>query len=145
MDNKKGLRNYNIDDTLEAGVVLTGAETKSVRDGRLNLSNSYVKVVGHELWLINADIAKYRFSSEEKYDSTRTRKLLVHKRELVHLLTKAKGGGRTIIPIKAYFSRGRVKILIGIGKGRKVFEKRAVEKEKQQLRELHKEKRKYMV
>lgn len=145
LENKKGLRNYNVGDTLEAGIVLTGAEVKSIRDGRINLSNSYVKVINGQLMLINADIAKYKFSSDDKYDSAKSRKLLIHKKQLIELETKSKSSGSTIIPIKAYFTRGKVKILIGMAKGKKTYEKKAKEKERTLERELHREKRKFMV
>lgn len=145
ISNKKGLRNYDVGDTLEAGIALTGAEVKSVRDNRMNISDSYVKVLNNELWLINADISKYKFSNLDRYDSTRSRKLLVHREELTKLLSKSKQGGLTLIPTKVYFVRGRVKVLIGLAKGRKTYEKKAKEKERTLDRELHREKRKYMI
>lgn len=143
--NKKGLRNYEVKDGIEAGVVLTGAEVKSIRDNRVNLGNAYVKVIGGELWLVNADIAKYQFSSDEKYDPARSRKLLVRKGQLLNLQSKSKQGGLTIIPMKMYFNRGKVKVLIGLGRGRKGYEKKLKEKERDLNREFHREKRESMI
>lgn len=145
VSNKKGLRNYEIKDSIEAGLVLTGAEVKSVRDNRINISDAFVKVMNNELWLINADISKYKYSNLEKYDSTKSRKLLVHREELNWLNSKSKQGGLTIIPTKVYFKNGRVKVLISLARGRKSYEKKAKEKERILDRELHRENRKYMV
>ena len=143
--NKKALRNYEVKDTLEAGVVLTGAEVKSVKDNRVNISDAYVKEMSGELWLINADIARYKFSGDENYDSTRSRKLLVKRGEMESLVSKTKQGGLTIIPLKIYVNRGLVKVLIGIGRGRKRHEKKLRDKERDLERSLHREKRKHMV
>ena len=145
IQNKKGIRNYNISDTIEAGIVLTGAEVKSIRDNRINIGNAYVKVINNELWLINADITQYKFDRTEKYDNTRTRKLLVHKKQIYELLSKSKAAGLTIVPIKLYFERGRAKVLIGLGKGRKLYENKAREKARDLDREFHREKRRLMV
>ena len=145
VQNKKALRNYTVSETVEAGIVLSGSEVKSIRDNRLNISNSFVKVIGNELWLINAEITQYSFDRTEKYDSTKTRKLLVHKNEMYELLSRSKQGGLTIIPLKLYFVRGRAKVLIGLAKGRKTYEKKAREKAKDLDREFHREKRRLMV
>src|SRR5690606_16930419 len=128
--NRKAQRNYEIKDTVEAGVVLTGAEVKSVKDNRVVLSDAFVKEDGGELWLINADIAKYKYMGDSDYDPTRSRKLLVKKHEKEFLVSKTKQGGLTIVPLKIYSTRGLVKVLIGIGRGRKVREKKMREKER---------------
>lgn len=145
VENKKAHRSYEVKDTLEAGIALTGAEVKSIRDNRVNISNAFVKVMGGELWLINAEITKYKYSSLERYDSTRSRKLLVKRNELNSLQSKSKQGGLTLIPLKLYFVRGRAKVLIALARGRKAYEKKALEKERSLEREFHREKRKYMV
>lgn len=143
--NKKAQFNYDIKDTLEAGIVLTGGEVKSIRDNRVDLKNSFVKVINSELWLVNADIARYKFDSDPTYNPTRSRKLLVHRVELEQLNSKSKQWGGTLVPLKMYFKRGRVKLLVGIGRGRKVREKKLLEKERDLDRDLNREKLKYMV
>lgn len=145
IENKKAFRNYEVKDTLEVGVVLKGAEVKAIRDNRVNIFDSYVKVLSGQLYLVNADISRYKYSSDDRYDSTRSRKLLIHKKELLNLASKSKQGGLTIIPLKIYFVRGKVKLLIGLAKGRKTYEKKFREKERTLDRELHREKRKYMI
>ncbi|MCK9368895.1 SsrA-binding protein SmpB [Candidatus Dojkabacteria bacterium] len=145
IENKKARLNYEVKETLEAGLVLTGAEVKAIRDNRINISESFVKVLGGEMYLINADIAKYKFSSDDRYDSTRSRKLLVHKKEMEMLNSKSKQGGLTLVPLKIFFEHGRAKVLIGLARGRKRFEKKNKLKERDLERELHLEKRKYMV
>lgn len=143
--NRKAYFNYEIKDTLEAGVVLTGAEAKSVKDNRANIGNAFVREMSGELWLINADIARYKFSGDAKYDNTRSRKLLVRKNQREQLISKSRQGGLTIVPLKIYAKRGLVKVLIGLAKGRKRHEKKLREKERDLERSLHTEKRKYMV
>lgn len=143
--NKKAYHNYDIKDTIEAGVVLKGQEVKSIKDGRVQFDDSFVKLVGSDLVLINTDISRYRYSNDKNYDSKRTRKLLLHKSEIISLTNKCKQGGLVLIPLKIYVSMGKIKVLIGIGRGRKQFEKKNIEKEKTLNRELHREKRKYML
>ncbi len=143
--NKKAYRNYEIKETLEAGIILTGAEVKSVRDSRVVMGDSYVKVLNGELWLINTDIAKYKYSGDIEYDATRSRKLLVKRSQIEMLQSKTKQGNLTIVPLKMYFTRGKAKVLIGMARGKKIAEKKLLEKERDLERELHREKRKYVV
>lgn len=143
--NKKAYHNYEIKDTLEAGVILTGAEVKAIRDNRINLANSFVKLLDGDLYLINADIAKYKHSSSDDYNPTRSRKLLVHTKEKEAFLSKSKQGGLTIVPLKVYFVNGRAKVLIAVARGKKDYEKKRTQKERDLERELHAEKRKYMI
>lgn len=145
VQNRKAQFNYEVKDTLEAGIVLTGAEVKAIRDNRANLQDAFVKVVGDELLLLNADIAKYKYSNDPKYDAKRTRKLLVHKSEMYQLASKSKQWGGTLIPLKIYFVRGRAKLLIGVARGRKERDKRNLQKERDLSREFHREVRRYMV
>lgn len=145
VQNRKAQFNYEVKDTLEAGIVLTGAEVKAIRDNRANLQDAFVKVVGDELLLLNADIAKYKYSNDPKYDAKRTRKLLVHKSEMYQLASKSKQWGGTLIPLKIYFVRGRAKLLIGVARGRKERDKRNLQKERDLSREFHREIRRYMV
>lgn len=143
--NKKAFFNYEISDTFEAGIVLTGAEVKSIKSGRINLSDAYVKILGGELWLVNADIPKYKHDGSSDYDAKRSRKLLVKSKELISLDSKLKQKNLTLIPVSVYTTRGKIKVEVGFGKGRKRHEKKAREKERDMDRELLYEKRKYMV
>lgn len=143
--NKKALFNYKVLEKLEAGISLTGAEVKSLRDGRCNLGDSYVKVVGGELWLVNADIPKYKYDGSTNYDSARSKKLLVKKRELVYLESKVKQGSLTLIPLSIYSKGPNIKVEIGLARGKKKYEKKIQQKKKDLERELHLEKRKFMI
>jgi SsrA-binding protein len=143
--NRKAYFNYEIKDTLEAGIMLTGAEAKSVKDNRVDIKDAFVRELGGELWLINADIARWKFSGDAKYDSTRSRKLLVKRHEKETLVSKTKQGGLTLVPLKIYVKRGLVKVLIGIARGKKRYEKKLKEKERDLERSLHRERREYMV
>lgn len=143
--NKKAFYNYEISDTFEAGIVLTGAEVKSVRKGRVNLGDAFVKVLNGELWLINGDISKYEFSSDEFYDPTRTRKLLVKKREILKIEAKLKQKRMTLIPVGMYLTRNRVKVEVGYGKGKREYDKKERIKKKDLDRDLLRQKRKFEV
>ena len=143
--NKKALHNYQILERFEAGIVLTGAEAKSLRDGRCNLKDSYVKILGGQLWLVNTDIPRYRYDGSSDYDSTRSRKLLIKRKELIYLQSKMKQGNLTLVPIRVYLKRNIFKVEVGLARGKKVHEKRQEEKKKEMEMELHLEKRKYMV
>ena len=143
--NKKAFFNYEISDTFEAGVILTGAEVKSIKSGRINLSDSYVKIIGGELWLVNADIPKYKYDGSIDYDAKRSRKLLVKNKELMYIDSKLKQKNLTLIPVSVYTTRGKVKVEVGYGKGRKRHEKKEREKNRDLERELLYEKRKYVV
>lgn len=143
--NKKASFNYEISDAFEAGIVLAGAEVKSIKSGRVNLSDAFVKIVGGELWLVNADIPRYKSDGSLEYDSKRSRKLLVKRKELVKVDSKLKQKNLTLIPLSVYTSRGKIKVEVAFGKGRKKHEKKAREKERELDRELLYEKRKYMV
>ena len=127
-ENRRARRDYTIEDTLEAGLVLTGSEVKSLREGRANIAESYASVEGGELWLINADIPIYTAANRFNHEPKRKRKLLVSKRELARLAQAVEREGRTIAPLKLYFNaRGIAKLLIGIATGRKAHDKREVE------------------
>lgn len=128
--NREAYHNYFIDDTLEAGIVLTGTEVKSLRDGRVNLKDSYVIVKEGEAWLINAHISPYSHGNRENHEPTRTRKLLLHRREIIKLGAKIKEKGLTLVATKLYFKKSRVKLEIGIGRGKKLYDKRETEKQR---------------
>ena len=143
--NKKALHNYQILERFEAGVVLTGAEVKSLRDGRCNLKDSYVKILDEQLWLVNTDIPRYKYDGSSDYDSTRSRKLLIKKKELIYLQSKMKQGNLTLIPLRIYLKGNIFKVEVGLARGKKIHEKRQEEKKRDMERELLLEKRKYMV
>jgi SsrA-binding protein len=143
--NKKAFFNYEISDTFETGVVLTGAEVKSIKSGRIDLSDAYVKIVGGELWLINADIPRYKYDGSSEYDPKRSRKLLIKKKELIQLENKLRQKNLTLIPVSVYTTRGKIKVEVGFGKGRRRHEKKARQKERDLDRELLYESRKHMV
>lgn len=143
--NKKAFFNYEISDTFEVGIVLTGSEVKSIKGGRISLGDAYVKIVGGELWLVGADIPRYAFDGSEFYDSKKSRKLLVRKKELLDIASKLKQKNFTLIPVSVYTTRGKIKLEVGFGKGRKNYEKKEREKERDLDRELLYEKRKYVI
>jgi len=143
--NKKAYFNYEIKDTFEAGIVLTGAEVKSIRSGRCNLSDAYVKIIDNQLWLVNADIARYKYDGNPDYDSARSRRLLVKRREIDQLEIKLKQGRLTLIPVSVYTTRNLIKVQVGLGKGKRKHEKRNTEKDRDVKRDMARVKRKYMV
>ena len=139
--NRKALHDYFIDETHEAGIALTGSEVKSIRAGRVNLRDSYVQVRDGELWLIDAHIAPYNQASRENHTPRRDRKLLMHRREINRLDYKVQAKGRTIVPLKMYFSNNRIKVEIALAQGKRMYDKRATiakrEADKQLRRALH--------
>jgi SsrA-binding protein len=143
--NKKAYRNYNVEETFEAGIVLTGAEVKSVRSRRCNLSNAYVKFMGDELWLINVDLAKYKYDGSEQYDSKRRRKLLLSRKEIEYLKGKIKQSRLTLVPLSIYTTRGLIKVEVGLGKGKKKYQKKEIEKERDVKRQMARIKREHMI
>jgi len=143
--NKKAYFNYEILESLEAGIVLSGAEVKAIRENRVNLEDAYVKVINDELWLVNANIAKFKHSGDVEYDATKSRKLLVKKNQVHSLHSKSTKGRMTLLPLKMYATRGKIKVQVGLGRGKKRHEKKNIQKERDLKRELHREQRKYMV
>jgi len=124
-ENRKARHRYEIIDQLECGVMLIGPEVKSLREGKISLDEAYVRVIKDALWLVGADIAEYRQASYWNHDPKRLRKLLVHKREFERVAMQAQQKGLTIVPLRMYFnSRGIVKLMIGIGRGKKLHDKR---------------------
>ena len=123
--NRKATHEYHIDDRVEAGMVLKGTEVKSIRDGKVNLQEAYCQVDGGEMWLYQCHIAPYSHGNIANHDPVRRRKLLLHKREIERLEKAAAQKGYTLIPLKLYFQRGRAKLEIGLGKGKKLYDKRA--------------------
>ncbi len=137
--NRKARHNYIIEDTYEAGIVLLGPEVKSIRDGRINLKDGYVEIRGGEAWLHNVHISPYPFATNTaRPDPLRPRKLLLHKREIRKLQGKVQERGYTLIPLKVYLSKGKVKVEIGLAKGKKIYDKREAMKRKTLDREFQK-------
>ncbi len=128
-ENRKARFNYEIGDTLEAGIALTGSEVKSLRSGRANIANSYATDDGGELYLINAHIAEYTQAGRTNHAPTRPRKLLLHRKEIGKLAGAIQREGMTVVPLKLYFNqRGIAKVLLGLAKGKKLHDKRDTEK-----------------
>ena len=138
--NKKAFHDYSIDSTIEAGVVLTGPEVKSLRGGRANLRDGYAAIEKDEVWLYNVHISPYSHATNIQTDPLRTRKLLLHRREIKKLTGKVKEKGFALIPTKIYFiPSGKVKIELALARGKKLYDKRAALKRKQSDREIERE------
>lgn len=143
--NKKAKRDYEILEKYEAGIVLTGAEVKSVKQGRIKLEDAFVRVKEDGVFLVNSFIAPYSFADNRDYDPRRERRLLLHKKEILRLITKMRGSrGLTVIPLSCYTKRGLIKFEIALARGRKKFEKQRVEKEREIKREIDREIKKYL-
>jgi SsrA-binding protein len=130
-ENRRARFDYEIIDTLEAGIMLTGTEVKSLRTGRAQIAESYASPERGELWLINAHIPEYLQANRFNHEERRPRKLLVSKKQLAKLSQDVERAGNTIVPLKLYFNeRGMAKLLIGVGKGKKNYDKRATERDR---------------
>ncbi len=129
-DNRKARYNYEILDKFEAGVVLVGTEVKSLRAGKVNLNDSYASIYRGELTWINANISVYSHGNLNNHDPLRSRKLLVHKQEVRRLIGLTKEKGLTLVPLKVYWKNGKVKVEIGVGRGKKLYDKRKTERDR---------------
>src|SRR5437763_11804075 len=136
--NKRALHDYEIFDSLECGIVLTGTEVKSLREHAASLEEAYAKIDGGELWLIGSDIPEYTMGNRLNHKPKRPRKLLLHKREIEKFAGKASQQGYTLVPLKLYFKQGRAKIEIAVARGKKVYDKREVKKKAEAAREIRK-------
>ncbi len=136
INNRKARYNYQIIDKIEAGIVLTGTEIKSIRDGKANIKDSYASVKNGEAFLINMHISTYENGNIFNHDETRTRKLLLHKNEILKLNDKVRIEGFTLVPLKVYLKNGRAKVLIGICRGKKNYDKREDIKKRDIEREI---------
>lgn len=143
--NKKAHFEYEISKTYEAGIVLSGQEVKSIRLKHGSLTGSYVKTIGDEVFLLNTQINLYKYSNEQNYDPKRTRKLLLRKKEIYQLIEAGNKKGWNIIPISINLQHGKIKVIIGLGRGKKQYEKREILKQKAIKRDIEKEvKQKYL-
>ena len=137
--NKRAFFDYTILERFEAGINLIGAEVKAVRLGHADLTGSHVRIMGNEAYLINAKIFPYQYSRPENYDEKRTRKLLMHKREIIALKSKIEGQNLTLVPISIYTTKSFIKVEIGLGKGKKAFDKKESIKQKDIQRDVEQE------
>ena len=134
--NRKAHHDYHIEETFEAGIALLGTEVKSLRDGKANLKDSYVIIKEGEVFLLNCHISPYSHGNIMNHDPIRTRKLLLHRKEIDRLGGKAAAKGYTLIPLKIYFKDSFAKVEIGLAKGKRLFEKRDTIKEREARREI---------
>ena len=134
--NRRARHDYEILDTVEAGLVLVGPEVKSLRDGRANLSDAYAAIRGSEAWLVNAHISPYPQASRENPDPRRERKLLLHRSEIARLAGQVAERGLTIVPLSLYFKAGRAKVELGLARGKRSHDKREAIRRREQEREI---------
>src|SRR6266571_9483261 len=137
--NKRAFYDYELFDTLECGIVLTGTEVKSLREHAASLEEAYAKIDAGELWLIGSDIPEYTMGNRLNHKPKRPRKLLLHKREIEKFAGKASQQGYTLIPLRLYFKQGRAKVEIAVARGKKMYDKREVKKKAEAAREIRKE------
>lgn len=135
--NKKARHDYSIVDTIEAGIVLTGTEIKSVRAARVQLKDGYAQIKNGEAWLINVHIAPFEQGNIWNQDPDRTRKLLLKKKQITKLQNDLKGTGMTLVPLKVYLKNGFAKVLLGIAKGKHDYDKRESIKRREQERDIN--------
>jgi SsrA-binding protein len=134
--NRKALHEFFILDTYEAGIALTGTEVKSLREGRINLKDSYVRVKRGSALLVQAHISPYSHGNRENHDPLRDRQLLLHQQEIRRLVVKVQERGLTVIPLRVYFKGGRAKVEIAVAKGKKLYDKRESKKQADVNREV---------
>jgi len=137
--NRKAHHNFEILDTYEAGLVLRGTEVKALRDGRADLKESYARIEREEAWLLGCHISPYAQGNRANHDPLRPRKLLLHRGEISRLLGKIMEKGLTLVPLRLYFKEGRVKVELGLARGRKTLDKRQVIREREERREMDRE------
>ena len=136
--NRKARFDYEIEDEYETGIALKGTEIKSIRNGKANIKDSYAIIRNNELYLLNTHISLYEEGNRFNHEETRTRKLLMHKREILKLKDKIEKEGYTLIPLKMYFKGSILKVLIGLAKGKKSYDKREAIKKRDTEREMQK-------
>jgi len=134
--NRRARHQYAIEETLEAGLALTGTEIKSIRAGRVNLAEAYARIERGEAWLIGAHIAPYEQGNRNNHEPTRTRKLLLHRDQISELIGRTQAKGFTLVPLKLYIRNGMAKLELGIGRGKKAYDKRRTIAERDARREL---------
>ena len=138
INNRKAKFDYEIDSTIETGIVLKGTEIKAIRLGNANLKDSYAIIKNNEVFLLGMHISPYKEGNIFNHDELRTRKLLLHKKEILKLRDKLEIEGYTLVPIKLYFNKNKAKILLGVAKGKKSYDKRESIKKRDMMREMQK-------
>lgn len=134
--NRRASHDYFIEETYEAGLVLQGTEIKSIRAGKVNITDAHIRIIDGEAFIINMHISPYEQGNRFNHDPTRTRKLLLHRKEIDKLFGLTQQRGYTIVPLKLYIKNGFAKLLIGLGKGKKLYDKREDMKQKQMKRDI---------
>ena len=135
-ENRKARHDYTVLETIECGIVLTGTEVKSVRHGEVSLAGAFAVVYGDELWLQGADIAAYKFGNRFNHEPKSRRKLLAHKKEVLDLRLKTEAKGLTLVPLKVFLKHGRIKVDIGVCRGKQLHDKRDALKKKDLRRDM---------
>ncbi len=141
--NKKARFNYEILDVFEAGIVLKGTEVKSIRQKRVSIQESYARVINNEVFLVGLNISLYDMGNRFNHEPQRDRKLLLHRQEIKRLIGKLKEKGLTLVPLRMYIKRGKVKVELGLGRGKNVHDKRKTIQERDMKRDLQREMKKY--
>jgi SsrA-binding protein len=139
--NRKAFHNFTILETYEAGLVLRGTEVKSLREAQVNFKDCYAAIDDGEAWLIGCHINPYHHGSDANHDPERRRKLLLHRREIGRLVGKVAERGLTLVPLRLYFKQGRAKVELGLARGKKLYDKRATLRERDERREMARETR----
>ena len=134
--NRRAFHDFHIIESIEAGIVLTGTEIKSIRDGKATISEAYARVDNGELWLVGSNIAPYTHGNRANHEPDRPRKLLVHRRELDRLRASIEQKGLTLVPLRLHLKQGRAKLDIGIARGKKLYDKRTAEADRQSRRDV---------
>ena len=134
--NRQARHNYFIDEIYEAGLVLVGSEVKSLRDGKANLKDSYARIQKGEAFLVNANVSPYPGANQFNHEPTRTRKLLLHQREIERLTGQTREKGLTLVPLRLYFKGGKAKVELGLARGKKLYDKRETLRRKVAEREV---------
>lgn len=135
-NNRKARHEYEVLEHLECGIVLVGSEVKSLRTGRMSLDEAYGRVDKGEVWLVGCDIQEYSFANQQNHEPKRRRKLLMHKREKLQFADRAYDKNLTLVPLKMYFKRGKAKVLMGLCRGKKTYDKRESIKKKEMQRDM---------
>jgi len=138
-NNRRATYEYFIEDTIEAGIVLTGSEIKAIREGKVTISEAYVRIENDELWLIGANVSPFANGGYANHRPDRARKLLAHRRQIVNFREQIERKGLTIVPLRLVLRDGRAKLVIGVAKGKKLYDKRASDAERQSKKDVQQE------
>ncbi len=141
--NRKAWHNYHIEDEFEAGMVLKGTEVKSLRLGRVNLKDAYARIKNGEVFVYQMHISPYPFAHYDNHDPLRPRKLLLHKREIKRLYGKVNEKGSALVPLKVYFKKGKIKISLALGTGKRKYDKREAIRRRDEQREMERTRKQY--